>query len=1371
MDRINIAGLLEQRRSALVDYCIGQVKKAAPNDTYKFVRTPADLFELLRLDPLDSYAVQSSWAAEAISCAQQYIHAVYRKLEPGYSTVEFDKDELNLWQLYSNYPDWAALQMIAAYPENYINPFVRQRKTSLFKALENNLNQSRLTTDSVQMALQDYLQTFEQICNLDVISGYIDGASATSADYYFIGRQRVQPFQYFWRKADIVLQPASTSVNPAAWSEWQPVEIPTTGRVLDMRPVYWSGRLCVVWADWRETRGTKGQPDYAPHRLDINVAFMTQNGQWSGPLSLHSSEGDDAIPDAARLIATVVVDEVHPKGKLCVLFLRPDDTEENVYAARDVLFRPIDSDNAFMDLLAQYRFADRDTVQHSILSLNRPTMTDTVNPAGRLTDFYALHAVVLRSKKTTGIGVEDVLLVCGECVKNQIGQDQNKTFELKLMSPAEGDPAPITGSFPEKGGWRTPWMAVRRESFASTVTFEFGGLTGTDGLGRKRYVLNFAQTLGFVTPTLNRSHPSGAQFLDFNQLAPWLKYVRLNSLHGPELVQASAISVDAVLDWSMQHRTEPQPTGGAISEPNGAFDGANGLFFWELHCHLPLLVTARLRAEDRYAEAQDWLHYLFDPQAPAGPTPTPAKLRYWRCRPLANPTAANPGFEADAPTDPDAIGYSSPRHFQILAFTEYVKNLMAWGDWYYRQLSRDSLVAAKLCYVQAEFLMGNPPTARTVNRWTPATAGDLLNSAATRPALEALEQSLVLNVGQLAARAKTAPLLGRLANEPFKLPINEQLQDLFELPARRLYNLRNNLALDGQPLQVPLFSPPTDPNQLLRDLAAGGNGAPRPMGGRLVVVAFRWRIMFEAALRAVQTLQDYGSQLLRLLEQRDRAEMEQLQQGQLVELGTYAKTVQEHNIAQLQASISALQQSRTMAQQRADAYNQRYEQNITEVEYSVMNALHEAKGLSFATKAIKFAGAAAAVAPNIFGVASGGFRLEKLPDAVVHGLDLAATLLQLDAEKSATTEAYRRRRADWQLQRDQALVEVSAITEQINAQTHAVASARASLDHTLRANSQALALYSFLQKRATNAELFGWLVGQFKALHYQAYDAVVSLCLNAQASMSAETGDYDTQIPLPQVWLDNRHGLTAGEHLRGHLLRMEREYLQRHERRLELIKTVSLRQLFDDPLDPQTGLASWKLALEELQSTGRLEFKLSQLLFDRDHPGHYCRQISSVEVDLPVLAGPYENVQATLLQISSMTATKASARSVEYLYAPVAPVAPVAPADIQINLRSGQQIALSTGLADTGMTAIKPEEGLLNPFECTGAVSKWQLNWPWPKKAPQQAMLTSLTDVIVRVRYTARAGDPSFTLKVRNLVTTAELRAAQRIDAGAIVHE
>jgi hypothetical protein len=326
---------------------------------------------------------------------------------------------------------------------------------------------------------------------------------------------------------------------------------------------------------------------------------------------------------------------------------------------------------------------------------------------------------------------------------------------------------------------------------------------------------------------------------------------------------------------------------------------------------------------------------------------------------------------------------------------------------------------------------------------------------------------------------------------------------------------------------------------------------------------------------------------------------------------------------------------------------------------------------------------------------------------------------------------------------------------QVEAQRHAVTAARTNLAQTLRANAQALAVYNFLKKRASNAELFGWMLGQLKALHYQAYDAVISLCLSAQASLNAETGDYDAQIPLPNVFLEQRHGLTAGEHLRAHLLRMEREYLQRYERRQELVKTVSLRKLFNDKVDPQPGIASWDVALAQLQTTGTLEFQLTQLLFDRDHPGHFCRQINSVEVDLPVLTGPYEDPRGGLQQISSKTATRATTQSVQYLHKP----GDVAPGDVLINLRSGQQIVLSVGIADNGLTAMKPDEGLLNPFENTGAVSKWKLFFPWHLKQPQKDMLLSMTDCIVRIRYTAKVGEPTFVSKVIDLVDEFESAA------------
>lgn len=1359
MELNTLSTLLEKRRSALIEYCIGQVNQSGGRD-YAFLRTPNDLFELLRMDPLDTYPVQSSWVAEATSCAQQYIHAVYRKLEPGFEAHMFDKRDLELWSLYSNYPDWAALQLIALYPENFINPFVRQRKSSLFKTLENNLNQTRLSTDSVQVALGEYLQTFEQTCNLDVISSYMDGASPDKADYYFVGRQRVAPYQYFWRRARVELSPSCVAINPAAWDEWQPVDIPVGPRVLDIRPVFWSGRLCLAWAEWRDRVEGNQAGEFLPHRLDIHVAFMTQNGQWSAPLNVHHSEHETDQSAGARLIATVWVDTLHPKGKLGV-GLTNDKTGAdalNVSAVRDVLFRPLPDDNGgWVEAAARHRFVDDLTVQHPLT--NQPVMNITVPASGTLAPFLFLHAVAFR------VGNDDVLVVQGFCMPTGLSGNAAE-LELILVGRTGTDPEPIKQSFPVAGGWTTAVQVFRRTKGAwQDPTFTFGAAAT---YGRKQFKLTIINVTDFTAPKLLKNSLNAAQFLDLKQASLDLKIVRLNSLFGPELVQRSNISVDAVLDWDTQFIAEPPPSAGSINEPNGAFNGANGLFFWELFFHLPHLVATRLGAEDRFVEAQSWLHYLFDPQAPADtatPLPPNPKPLYWRCRPLNSP--GNTGCETWAPTDPDAIGYSAPRHFQLLVFTEYVSNLLAWGDWHYRQLTRDSLVAAKLCYVQAEFLMGQAPSARTVNRWQTDTVGSLLGKSLTRPDLEQFEQRLEFTLADFPAAGDVPPDLGLLANPPFELPINQELLDLFALPGQRLQNLRNNLTLDGKPLQIRLFSPPTDPNQLLGDLASGGVGGARPMGGRLEVGAFRWRVTFEAAFRAVQTLQEFGAQVLRLLEQRDRGEQEELQQNHLVELGRYAQTVQEQSISQLEAGLSALAQSRAMAQERADNYARRHDENVSAVEYEVMESVQLSKVLALTSSSIKPVGAVLAAMPTIFGLANGGHRLDKLTDAVVFSLGVASTAMQIDAEKKATTESYRRRRAEWALQRDQALAETRAIDEQIRAQTFAVQAAKSSLAQTVRANAQALALYTFLKKRATNAELFGWLLGQLKALHYQAYDAVVSLCLSAQASMSAETGDYDSVIPLPQVWLDNRHGLTAGEHLRAHMLRMEREYLQRHERRLELVKTVSLRQLFEDKVDPQTGIDSWPAALAQLLARGTLEFRLSQLLYDRDHPGHYCRQISSLEVDLPVLTGPYEDVRATLVQVSSMIATKATAQSVEYLHQPQSGVAP---SDVQINLRSGQQVALSIGLADAGMTAMRPEEGLLNPYECTGAVSHWVLRFPWAQKEPQRSMLRSLTDIIVRVRYTAKAGEPAFTLKVQDMVTNAEAAAQIKQTEGAGSH-
>ncbi|WP_434560357.1 hypothetical protein [Pseudomonas sp. R1-6] len=328
------------------------------------------------------------------------------------------------------------------------------------------------------------------------------------------------------------------------------------------------------------------------------------------------------------------------------------------------------------------------------------------------------------------------------------------------------------------------------------------------------------------------------------------------------------------------------------------------------------------------------------------------------------------------------------------------------------------------------------------------------------------------------------------------------------------------------------------------------------------------------------------------------------------------------------------------------------------------------------------------------------------------------------------------------------------IDDNIIAQEHAVAAAQANLEYILKINTQTQVLYDFLLTRTTSVELYRWYLGRCKTFHYQAYDQVVSLCLSAQTALQLETAEFGLSHIRTDAWLDNHYGLTAGDALRLDLLRMEADYLLRYERRLELVKTVSLRQLFDDY--DQDDADDWAGALAQLRESGVLNFSLSQLLYDRDYHNHYCRQISAVDVTLPTLLGPHENVCATLTQVSSATAINPSLQSLQYFYEDDVVIAPP---DVLLNVSSGEHMAISIGVDDFGMAALRPEEGLRNPFENTGAVSRWTLAFPWADQPRAEQQLQALTDVIVKIRYTAKTGGPAFSSRVQTYVKDYTARA------------
>ncbi|NWC00958.1 hypothetical protein HX882_34380, partial [Pseudomonas gingeri] len=273
--------LEEQRRDALVAYYLGQIVPSSNTAAPLRLTTPEDLYEYLLIDNQVSAQVETSRVAQGIASLQQYIHAIYNGMEPGYP-YGFSAEELRLWrESMSQYSIWAGYQMIEDYPENYIDPALRLGKTSQFNALENELGQSRLTEDSVQTALKNYLSQFELVSNLMMISGYIDGTDFRHAHYYFVGRQNVEPFTPYWRKVAIDLNDSSTHVSPSAWSEWKTIDVAFEAGVTQVRPVVIRDRLHLVWVqvDQAEVRddGSKTHQYF----YSAKMAYKQLNDQWS----------------------------------------------------------------------------------------------------------------------------------------------------------------------------------------------------------------------------------------------------------------------------------------------------------------------------------------------------------------------------------------------------------------------------------------------------------------------------------------------------------------------------------------------------------------------------------------------------------------------------------------------------------------------------------------------------------------------------------------------------------------------------------------------------------------------------------------------------------------------------------------------------------------------------------------------------------------------------------------------------------------------------------------------------------------------------------------------------------------------------------
>lgn len=1370
-----IISILEhQRRDALVAFYLGQLVPDQSSAAPESLLTPDDVYEYLLIDNQVSADVDTSRVAQGIASIQQHAHAIFNGMEPGFNEVAGLAQHLENVQLWhegmSQYSIWAGYQMLADYPENYLDPSLRQGKTESFKQFENEIGQARLTQSNVQKALGNYLTRFEEVSNLSAVCGYIEGSDFRHSDYYFVGRSTVDPTRYFWRKVAIDLDDTSTHVPARAWTEWKTIAVNTAGTVTHVRAVVVEQRFHLVWLE--QVRGAvdaQDNPIADKFVYHLKVSYLQLDEQWSPAtcLSEYTMESFEELERHQCVLFAALDARSHDKPRFA-FGLVPNAGSSKFVELRDPYWGKVAltaAESGSLAILMRHQINQGPgRLQHMIEGQDNEgkvwtldSVQCTTRHPGPLNNYLELEV------RIKSFDDKCYLETVGICNQRWYSPDNpgvvfSGKFDIWKNSPRYDTFLTLNGAA------RTP-VDVTLWAGDSPNVMKFGMDAVAGSVGSNDFTIT-RKLRTEEAPELVAT-AEGGNFLDLNSLGlPNLRYVRLNTTFAAELVRKAEHSIDSVLSWEAQHTPEPLEPEQPATSPHSPldFNGANGRYFWEFFFHLPHLTAWRLQQSFDYAGAEQWLRYVFNPQIRIAPLfPPPERydwVPYWICRPLVSDDDTS--WELAAPRDPDAVSYSAPSHYRKALFMLYLDNLIAWGDSLYRQLTRDALNEAKLLYVRALSLLGPLSKGRSISQWAPKT----LLQAVTPPddnfaRFEALELQLS---GNDTPRNTSQPPWLRLIDLPwFRLPVNTQLLDFWDKLDLRLSNLRNNLTLDGKPIQLALYESPVNPLDLLRAQLAGSSASVRRLGALAIITPYRFSAMLPRAQNAVNTLIRFGDQVRQHMEAHDRARQESLQQAHVLALSAFVEQLATEAVEQASLVLTSLAASVAKVQAQVDTYTQWLEKDVSDQELSVENKFQYATGLRVLAAASRTAGHALNAAPNTITFAPGPvpvpvpggwtwsgpfWSAASVADGLWVGLtDSAQALLRSDARM--------RRRQEWSFLLSQANQELVALGEQVQQQTLLETSAKRQKKRAQKGREQAQELYAFIENRGTNAALYQWLLGQMSTLYFQAYDAVLAMCLGAQACWQYETGDGDTRFIPVNTWVDNQYGLTAGESLSLALIQMETAFLARNTRRLELVKTVSLRVLLKD-FEGSGGQSGWAGVIATLLSTGQLSFALKPSLFDRDYPGHYLRQLMGISVSLPSVLGPFEDARMTLTQTSSSYLLKPDISGCKFMYQQAQELADgddnVSPRFVIANPRVRQQIAISAGIQDSGSHTPSPAEERYRAFEGTGAVSSWSLQLPRHDNARQQAMLNDLQDIIVHVSYMAVDGGAAFSTQVRELL-------------------
>ncbi len=732
------------------DGIVGPPTWAGLNQARQRLRGTNDLYAQFLVDVEMEPCMLTSRIALATTSVQLFVQRCLLNLE---REVALSPEDAKEWAWMKSYRVWEANRKVFLYPENWIEPELRDDKTPFFMDMEHGLLQDEINESTVEREYLKYLQDLDRVAQLE-ISGLYRQWEVDRDILHVFGRTRNTPPLYYYRRW----------VDQRSWTSWERVDIGIDAE--HVVPVVWNRRLYIFWPSFTENAQEALNNDPAKPRryYEIRLAWSEyRDGKWS-PRRVSNEPATTAttteLPSREELAFWTQIDN---EGRLYIFFGVHRNASPQL-APNNELFRFAECNGALevssgvaTVIKIQTRFPGTNGYFNGMMERASSNVLTAIT-GGEIFTNEVWKFLPEGAEKTA-----DVLLKTPGAFRLMVPhaerpfvsqspffyQDDSRTFFVMPRGKYVGG---FTGPNDAK---ITDWQTTPLE-LPDIVTTQITRILrsntilspGTTAIALSlpmnweatffRFENFYHPYISLLIEQLNRHGIEGMLRPDPEQEPPSRRSL-VNALRRQRKSEAlfnstykpNEKNVVNVYELSAAEKSNAGP----LEEFDFSYGGAFSIYNWELFFHAPFMLAKRLSANQRFTEAHRWFHYIFDPTYVAHAEPWPERV--WQIKPffdhgvgksierailllkssglsrteLDERKSLRDQIEAwrKTPFNPHLIARMRNEAYMKTVVMAYLDNMIAWGDHLFHQDNRESINEAIQLYILAAEILGARP--------------------------------------------------------------------------------------------------------------------------------------------------------------------------------------------------------------------------------------------------------------------------------------------------------------------------------------------------------------------------------------------------------------------------------------------------------------------------------------------------------------------------------------------------------------------------------------------------------------------------------------------------------------------------------------